>query len=96
MKPRHNPSPYLYAGENTLIRTSEIVGIFDLDTSTLSEDTRRFLHGRNSVTEAVSGELPKGFVLTRGGRVYLTALGSSTLAGRLEKRVIISQGGNNG
>ena len=84
MKPHRNPSPYLYAGENTLIRTGDIVGIFDLDTSTLSVETRRFLAGHNGVTEAVTGELPKGFVLTRDDRVYLTLLGSETLAGRIE------------
>ena len=82
MKPRRNRAPYLYAGENTLIRTDDIVGIFDLDTSTLSMDTRRFLAARNGSSEAVSGGLPKGFVLTRGDRVYFTALGSETLAGR--------------
>ena len=84
MKPHRNQTPYLYAGENTLIPTGDIVGIFDLDTSTVSGETRRFLALRNGVTQAVTGELPKGFVLTRDDRVYLTLLGSETLAGRLK------------
>ena len=85
MKRRFNKTPYLYLGENTLIRTADIVGIFDLDTSTLSDDTRRFLSAHNGVSQAVSSELPKGFVLTRGDRVFFTQLGSETLAGRMRK-----------
>ena len=34
---------YLHVGQNTVIRTGEIIGIFDMETSTLSQTTRQVL-----------------------------------------------------
>ena len=34
---------YLHLGQDTILRTKEILGIFDLDTATLSKHTRDFL-----------------------------------------------------
>ena len=81
---------YLHLGQNTVIRQSEIVGIFDLDTATVMKSTRDFLREaqtRGEVT-AVGDELPKSFVVTiKQGRqhVYLAAMGSNTLQKRLEQ-----------
>lgn len=75
---------YLYAGNETVIRTSQIVGIFDLDTSTSNADTRKFLASRekNGKVSAVIDELPKAFILLRDGRVIMTQAASSTLIAR--------------
>jgi len=81
---------YLHLGQSTVIRQSEIVGIFDLDTATVMKSTRDFLReaqNRGEVT-AVGDDLPKSFVLTmKQGRqhVYLAAMGSNTLQKRLEQ-----------
>jgi len=81
---------YLHLGQNTVIRQSEIVGIFDLDTATVMKSTRDFLREaqtRGEVT-AVGDELPKSFVVTmKQGKqhVYLAAMGSNTLQKRLEQ-----------
>ena len=56
---------YLYLGGNRLVRQAEVVGIFDLDTATVSRHTRDFLTKaeRDGRVETVSYELPKAFVL---------------------------------
>jgi len=84
---------YLHLGINTVIRQSEIVGIFDLDTATVMKSTREFLRraqARGEVT-AVGEELPKSFVLTmkhNRQHVYLAAMGSNTLQKRLEQAIM--------
>ena len=57
---------YLHLGMDKVINFDDIIGIFDLDTSTVMKPTRDFL---NTMTKAkkvinVSYELPKSFVLT--------------------------------
>ena len=34
---------YLHLGQDTVIKTDEVVGIFDLDTATISKYTREYL-----------------------------------------------------
>jgi hypothetical protein len=56
---------------------SEVVGIFDLDKTTVSKDTRTFLSRCESagrVTNLCGGELPRFFVLTTDNRVILSPI----------------------
>lgn len=71
-------------GQDSVIRESTMIGIFDLDNTTSSKITRDFLNRaeREGRTKYVSGELPKAFVVTedRGrAEVWLTQLSSQTL-----------------
>lgn len=52
---------YLHLGQDTILRTKEILGIFDLDTATLSKHTRDFLARAEKEGRVVNvtGELPK-------------------------------------
>ena len=56
---------YLYLGGNVTVMTDEIIGIFDLDNSTVSYKTREFLSEteKNGKTETLSYDLPKSFVI---------------------------------
>ncbi len=56
---------YLHLGQETVVKTSEIIGIFDLDTSTISSKTREFLAKSEANGQVVntSTELPKSFVV---------------------------------
>ena len=56
---------YLEAGAGSLVRQKNIVGIFDLDTSTLEENTRKFLSRaeRQGKVKIAGEELPKAFIL---------------------------------
>ncbi len=79
---------YLHLGQNTVVRTNEIVGIFDLDTTTVSAKTRAFLTTaqRAGKVISVSPELPKSFILCANGNVYISQLSPATLLSRTEKQ----------
>lgn len=83
---------YLHLGEKTVIRTNDIIGIFDLDTSTISKNTRDFLSRAEKEKKVinVSFELPKSFILCREKedyRVYISQISSQTLLKRNYKRM---------
>ena len=78
---------YLHLGEKTVIRTDDIIGIFDLDTSTISKNTRDFLSQseKDGKVINVSFELPKSFILCRekeSYKVYISQISSQTLLKR--------------
>ena len=77
---------YLHLGENKTVRKSDIVGIFDSDTATVSKTTRQFLSDaeKGGRLETVGG-LPKSFTLTtenKTEKIYFSQLSTKTLAGR--------------
>lgn len=78
---------YLHLGQDTTVKTKEIVGVFDLDTSTLSKNTREYLRRaeQQKLVVNTSSELPKSFVVTAGEKsaVYLSQLTASTLKKRV-------------
>ncbi|MCH5299732.1 MAG: DUF370 domain-containing protein [Ruminococcus sp.] len=78
---------YLHLGKNTVIKTKDIVGIFDMDTSTISKNTRDYLAKAEKSGRVinVSQELPKSFVIckdTDGIKVYISQISSQTLQKR--------------
>ena len=79
---------YIHLGQGTVVKTSELVGIFDLDSTTVSKHTRKFLNKAEKLGEVitVSYELPKSFaVCQKKGekqKVYISQLASSTLLKR--------------
>ena len=78
---------YLHLGQDTVIKTETIVGIFDLDTSTVSKRTRDYLAQaeKSGKVVNVSMELPKAFVVcSEQGKttVYISQISSSTLRKR--------------
>lgn len=82
---------YLHLGNETVIKTDDIIGIFDLDTSTVSKHTRNYLSlcEKNSRVVTVSYELPKSFILCHnddGQTIYICQLASKTLQKRLLSR----------
>lgn len=82
---------YLHLGNDIAVRKQEIVAVFDLDNTSQSALTRRYLSEAEKagrVVNAAGDELPKSFVVVcaRDGRqtVYLSQLNSSTLLRRSE------------
>ncbi|MGN1467326.1 MAG: extracellular matrix regulator RemB [Ruminococcus sp.] len=78
---------YLHLGKNTVIKTKDIVGIFDMDTSTISKNTRDYLAKAEKAGRVinVSTELPKSFVVCmdkEGIKVYISQISSQTLQKR--------------
>lgn len=80
---------YLHLGQNTIVRTDRIIGVFDMDNSTVSKHTRSFLTKaqRERRVVNVSMELPKSFVVCaeKGGQtVYVSQMSPSTLLRRMK------------
>ncbi len=78
---------YLHLGNDTIIRTDDLIGIFDLESSTLSHRTREYLSKAEKSGRVinVSAELPKSFVLCRENdeeRIYICQLSPVTLIKR--------------
>ncbi len=78
---------YLHLGQDTVVRTGSIIGVFDLDNTTVSKHTRSFLTKAQQEGRVVnvSAELPKSFILCAEEgvqRVYLSQLAPVTLLKR--------------
>lgn len=79
---------YIHLGQDTVVRKEDVIGIFDLDTATISKHTRDYLSRAEKMGEVVNvtSELPKSFIICRndrGGRiVYISQISSSTLLKR--------------
>lgn len=90
---------YLHLGQNTMVRNSTVLGVFDLDNTTSSHITRKFLSRAEKEGNVinVSDNLPKSFVLCQekdGIKVYLSQLSSQTLLKRSETNNNLIGGGN--
>ncbi len=77
---------YLHAGNSKNIRLKEIVGIFDMDTATISPDTKAFLKRADQAGEIslLREELPKSFILTEKNEVFFSQISTASLSGRIE------------
>ncbi|MCI6652297.1 MAG: DUF370 domain-containing protein [Ruminococcus sp.] len=78
---------YLHLGENTVVRTDNILGIFDMDTSTISKWTKDYLSSatKNKRVINVSMELPKSYIVCNEDdeiKVYVSQISSQTLMKR--------------
>ncbi len=84
---------YLHAGRNRVIRTKNIIGIFDTDKATVSDITKDYLRRteRDGLTESASYEIPKSFILYADEhdrsvhKVCFSQISVSSLVNRLEK-----------
>ncbi len=75
---------YIHLGNEIVVKEDEIVGIFDLDTTTVSKHSRKFLEISEKQKKVinVSYELPKSFVVTKDKRVYISQISTATLQKR--------------
>ncbi len=80
---------YLHLGEDTIVKTKDIIGIFDMDTTTVMKSSRNFLNiaEKENRTITVSFELPKSFIVLKKPKdekplIYISQLSSTTLENR--------------
>ena len=83
---------YIHLGRDYVLNDRDIIGIFNLETTTISPRGREFLNyaQKNGAVVSLSDELPQSYVLADGGvvdTVYLTDLSSSVLRRRPEKMI---------
>lgn len=75
----------LYLGGDTVINTKDIIGVFDMDTSTVNKATRDYLSlaEKSGRIEYVNYELPKSFVVC-GDKIYVCPLNTATINKRIK------------
>ena len=84
--------PYLHLGGDVVVRTRDIVGIFDMEKTTESVISRRFLADaeKGGRVYTVSYELPKAYVVVAeedgSETVYITQVSAATLRRRMERK----------
>ena len=80
---------YIHLGQDTVVKEKDIIGIFDLESTTISKKTREFLNmaeKRKRVIN-VSYELPKSFIICKENnkceeKVYISQISTTTLQKR--------------
>ena len=85
---------YLHAGSNYVVNTKEIIGIFDMDNTTVSRLGRNFLsrpQQNNEVINATEG-LPLSYIVSnRKGesKIYISSFSPRVLSKRTKTSKII-------
>ena len=85
---------YLHLGQDIVICTKEIVGIFDLDNTTVSKITREMLRTveQNGQALSIGTDIPKSFVVCaakeKKNTVYISPVTPATLTKRIQKKNI--------
>ena len=81
---------YLHLGKDTVVNTKNIIAILDLESTSVSRNSRDFLKivEEEGFVRNVSEEIPKTFVLCEiDGQsvIYITNISSKALSGRTER-----------
>ena len=78
---------YLHLGHKTVINSKEIIGIFDIDTATVSKRTSDFLYKNEKKNNIilVSEEIPLSFVVCDDKKIYFSPVSGTTLHKRSEE-----------
>lgn len=74
---------YIYLGGDTAISTKDIIGVFDMDTSTVNKATRDYLTKAEKEKRViyVNYELPKSFIVCKD-KIYVCPLNTATILKR--------------
>ena len=77
---------YIHIGNDYILRRDDIIGVFDMDNSTSSHITREFLsraESRGGVINTAE-DIPKSYIVTSDGEVFLSQLMTQTILRRNE------------
>ena len=84
---------YLNIGQDTVIIDKDILGIFDLDNTTVSKSTKEYINTSSKNNECVTvsfEELPKSFIVTTENeekKIYISPLNTSTIFKRIKSQI---------
>lgn len=78
---------YLHLGDDIAINSADIIGIFDIDTTTVSKTTRDFLKNaeQKGKVKYINEKLPNSFIVCKTDsqdRVYISQISTPTLLKR--------------
>ena len=89
---------YLHLGNDVVVRKKDIVAVFDMDNTTVSKHSRRFLtiaQQKGAVVD-ITEDLPKSYIVTEYEgeiKVYISSVSSKTLQKRWSNKKIIYETG---
>ena len=80
---------YLHIGNGESIKTEDIIGIFDLDTATVSKTTKRYISQKEKEgrVEYLDFDLPRAFILCKTDgeeKIKLSRISTTGLKQRIE------------
>ncbi|SUY44815.1 Uncharacterised protein [Clostridium putrefaciens] len=80
---------FLHLGENVVVPIKDIIGIFDMETSMDSSDTRQFLRmaEEDGFIERITKDRPKSFVIAeveKKSKIFFSPISSATLTKRVD------------
>ena len=83
---------YLHIGNGVSVKKRDIIGIFDLDTSTVSKISREFINNANKegIVSYTDLDLPRSFILTneeKGVRLRLSRISTVGLKQRIDGKL---------
>ena len=79
---------YIHLGNNVMLTTSDIIGIFDLENTSISKRTRDFLNKaeKEGRVITITYDLPRTFVIAgknfKDAKIYISQISSQTLLKR--------------
>lgn len=78
---------FLHIGGDVVIPIKNIIAILDIESTTVSKDTKEFLTvaEEEGFIESISNDLPKSFIITetdKKSKIYLSPISSVTLQKR--------------
>lgn len=78
---------FLHIGGDVVLPLKDVIAILDIDTTTISRDTKEFLKiaEEEGFIESISEDLPKTFIITernKKSKIYLSPISSVTLQKR--------------
>ena len=81
---------YIHIGQDTVIIDEEIIGIFDMENTTVMKKTLNYLNNAercNQVRNVAPYELPKSFIVCeepQGKAIYISPVSVGTILRRIE------------
>lgn len=79
---------YLHLGQNTVVTLDEIIGIFDIDNTTVSKRTKKYLEKADKEKRIynIATDIPKSFIVCQDtekiDKIYLSQISPTTLVKR--------------
>lgn len=80
---------YLQIGKDKFITTENIIGIFDLDNTTVCKASRDYINNAEKLgeTETISYDLPKSFIVStenKKRKIYISPYATGTIFKRID------------
>ena len=84
---------YIHIGQDTVIVDEEIIGIFDMENTTVMKSTVDYLNKaekNGNVNNVAPFELPKSFIVTntkKGKKIHISPVSVGTILKRIESKI---------